>query len=146
MKARMPRSGWRRVSMSAAAFALIIAVCGGARSNAVRDCGTSDERDGYDAGVRNCVWAEISQGRSVRGSITTYTLEGDPIISTLEYRPSSIQLIRDRSRDRFAAPSERVRTQLSCTSVMKRQWATDSSRFALELSGCAGTDAHFVFP
>ena len=116
--------------------------CGGAPPFVGIDCGATDERLGsYDATGRECFWNAYTNGSAARWSLRSYTIEGDPIPTTLLFQPKGgigLVVTRDTSGDRFGgAGNQRIFTY-RCGTMTKAPHGDDISRYGFLLSNCTG--------
>jgi len=116
--------------------------CGGAPPFVGIDCGASDERLGtYDAAARECFWSAYSNGSAARWSLRSYTIEGDPIPTTLLFQPKGgigLVVTRDTSGDRFGGVGNQRIFTYRCGTMTKTPHGDDISRFGFLLSNCGG--------
>ena len=141
--------------MSAAAVGLVvlILVTGACRpvstmiSVSGTDCGTTEESRAYSASARECIWSAYSSGRAAYWNVRGVTIEGDPTPSLLSVDPTrGLDVTRDVTADKFSAQSDRRVWSWHCTTLTKRTWATDASRYSFELAGCTGDGPTAHFP
>jgi len=106
------------------------------------DCGASDERLGtYDAAARECFWSAYSSGSSARWSLRSYTIEGDPIPTTLLFEPKGgigLVVTRDTRGDRFGGVGNQRIFNYRCGTITKAPHGDDISRYGFLLSNCTG--------
>jgi hypothetical protein len=113
------------------------------------DCGTTEESTppAYSASARECLWSAYSSGRAAYWNARGVTIEGDPIPSLLSFDPTrGLDVTRDVTADKFSAQADRRVWSWHCTTLTKRTWATDASRYSFELGGCTGDGPATRFP
>lgn len=138
--------------LAVALFLSLLAVGSWGESYRVRgsivDCGGSDERppDSYDVAGRDCFWSAYSAGKPARWTVTSSTVEGDPIRATISFDQGVVVVTRDMSSDRFSSERDRRIWRWTCRTMTQRTWATDAQRFSFELSDCTGDGTRAVFP
>ena len=126
------------------AATLISAVaCGGAPPFSGIECGTADERldSSYDASGRDCVWNAYENGRAARWTLRSYTIEGDPIPTTLLFQPAGgigLVVTRDTSADKFGGVGNQRLFTYRCATVRKLARRDDISRYGFMLLNCTG--------
>ena len=111
------------------------------------DCGSFDAGHGaYDAQGLDCFWTAYSAGKSATWSVKQVTVEGDPIPATVTSDTRGLVVSRDFSADKFSSQADRRVFVWTCSTVARKPWATDPSRYVLELTGCTGAGSSTSFP
>jgi hypothetical protein len=113
------------------------------------DCGTTEESTppAYSASARECFWSAYSSGGAAFWNARGVTTEGDPIPSLLSFDPArGLDVTRDVTADKFSTRSDRRVWSWHCSTLTKRTWATDASRYSFELGGCTGDGLSTHFP
>jgi hypothetical protein len=134
------------------AATLISAVtCGGAPPFTGIDCGTTDERLGssYDATGRECVWNAYANGREARWTLRSYTIEGDPIPTTILFRPAGgigLVVTRDTSADKYGGVGNQRVFTYRCGTMTKTTRGDDVSRYDFTLTNCGGDGSSTSVP
>lgn len=125
-----------------AATLISAAACGAAPFTGI-ECGTTDEGLGtsFDATGRDCIWNAYESGREARWTLRSYTIEGDPIPTTLLFRPAGgigLVVTRDTSADKFGGVgNQRVFTS-RCGTMTKVPSGGDIARYSFRLTNCTG--------
>jgi hypothetical protein len=126
------------------AATLISAVaCGGAPPFTGIECGITDEGSGasFDATGRDCIWNAYENGRAARWTLRSYTIEGDPIPTTLLFRPEGqigLVVTRDTSADKFGGVGNQRVFTYRCVTMTKVPYSGDISRYNFRLTNCTG--------
>ena len=126
------------------AATLISAVaCSGAPPFGGIECGTADERldSSYDAIGRECIWNAYENGRAARWTLRSYTIEGDPIPTTLLFQPAGgigLVVTRDTSADKFGGVGNQRIFTYRCGTMTKVPRRDDISRYSFMLTNCTG--------
>lgn len=134
------------------AAALISAVaCGGAPPFTGIECGTADEGSGtsFDTTGRDCIWNAYENGRAARWTLRSYTIEGDPIPTTLLFRPEGrigLVVTRDTSADKFGGVGNQRVFTYRCGTITKVPYGGDISRYGFMLSNCTGDGPSITIP
>jgi hypothetical protein len=134
------------------AATLISAVaCGGAPPFTGIECGSADERldSSYDASGRDCIWNAYENGRAARWTVRSYTIEGDPIPTTLLFRPAGgigLVVTRDTSADKFGGVGNQRVFTYRCGTMTKVPYGGDIPRNGFMLTKCTGDGASITVP
>jgi hypothetical protein len=112
------------------------------------DCGSFDAGHGeYDRTGHECIWSAYTAGTAVTYRSRHLTIEGDPIPMTLSFEPGrGIRVTRDVTADNFSSHGDRRVWAWTCSTMAKRTWATDASRYSFDLTGCTGDGPNTHFP
>ena len=126
-----------------AATLISAAACGGAPPFTGIECGTTDEQFGtsFDTTGRECIWDAYVNGREARWTLRTYTIEGDPIPTTLLFRPAGgigLVVTRDTSADKFGGVGNQRVFTYRCGTMTKVPNGGDISRYSFRLTNCTG--------
>ena len=132
-----------RMKLLLAATLISAVACGGAPPFSGIECGTADERlySSYDAGGRDCIWNAYESGRAARWSLRSYTIEGDPIPTTLLFQPAGgigLVVTRDTSADKFGGVGNQRLFTYRCAMMTKVPRRDDISRYSFMLTNCTG--------
>src|SRR5207247_11172001 len=93
------------------------------------------------AAARECFWSAYSNASAARWSLRSYTIEGDPIPTTLLFQPKGgigLVVTRDTSGDRFGGVGNQRIFTYRCGTMTKTPHGDDISRFGFLLSNCGG--------
>ena len=132
-----------------AATLISAAACGGAQPYAGIECGTTDERLGtsFDAAGRDCIWGAYANGREARWTLRSYTIEGDPIPTTLLFQPAGgigLVVTRDTSADKFGGVGNQRVFTYRCATMTKVLYGGDIYSFML--TNCTGDGSSITLP
>ena len=134
------------------AVTLISAVtCSGSASFTGIECGTADERleSSYDSSGRDCVWMAYENGQAARWTLRSYTIEGDPIPTTLLFQPAGgigLVVTRDTSADKFGGFGNQRLFTYRCATMTRVPRRDDLSRYSFALTNCTGDGSSTSVP
>jgi hypothetical protein len=132
---------WRMICLVGAV--LTVAGCSGKQVPTAQQCGreTYGHGEGYNAGARACLWQAVLDEKPSEFTSIVYTIEGDPITSTILARAPTqgaqprftVQVV---NKDKHGKQGT---FKYLCTS-MERVERIDGAaqRFSFRLKGCSG--------
>lgn len=125
-----------------AATLISAAACGAAPFTGI-ECGTTDEGLGtsFDATGRDCIWNAYESGREARWTLRSYTIEGDPIPTTLLFRPAGgigLVVTRDTSADKFGGVGNQRVFTYRCGTMTMVPNGGDIPGYSFRLTNCTG--------
>jgi hypothetical protein len=137
--------------LSLAATLISAVACAGPAPFTGIDCGTTDERlrPSSDATGRECFWDAHVEGREARWTLRSYTIEGDPIPTTLLFRPTGgigLVVTRDTSADKHAGVGNQRVFTYRCGTIAKTTRGNDASRYGFSLTNCTGDGSSISVP
>ncbi len=94
----------------------------------------------------DCVWKAYKAGTPLRLSVTTNTVDGAQVPSTIVFDGVGVLVTRDLSLDRFSATADRRVWSWRCGTMTQRTWTADAQRYSLEMGGCTGDGTTATFP
>jgi hypothetical protein len=115
------------------------------------ECGTADEGYGtsFDATGRECIWNAYANGRAARWTLRSYTIEGDPIPTTLLFQPAGgigLVVTRDTRADKFGGVGNKRIFTYRCGTMTRVPAGGDVSRYSFMLTNCTGDGPSTTIP